>query len=103
MIHADDRRPPSEQAQAPEHEKPETEPINPNTPPQPKRQDDGQQTPEHNHAMGEADVTGQILQPWFDEIRLWAELWPRVAAVHAFGPWAKGEQDADSPRGLRSF
>ncbi|WP_256449406.1 hypothetical protein [Novosphingobium sp. G106] len=28
---------------APEHEKPETEPVNPNKPPQPKRQDDGQQ------------------------------------------------------------
>lgn len=50
--------------------------------------------------MGEADVTGQIPQPWFDEIRLWAELWPRVAAVYAFGPWAKGEQDADSPLGI---
>lgn len=40
----DDRRPLSEPAQAPEHEKPETEPVNPNKPPKPKRQDDGQQT-----------------------------------------------------------
>jgi predicted nucleotidyltransferase len=47
-------------------------------------------------AMEGADMGEKIPGPWFDEIRHWAAEWPRVAAVYAFGPWAKGEQDPDS-------
>lgn len=42
------------------------------------------------------DMVGKIPAPWLDEIRRWAAGWPRVAAVYAIGPWAKGEQEADS-------
>ncbi|MBV1687771.1 hypothetical protein KRR38_08800 [Novosphingobium sp. G106] len=44
-------------------------------------------------------MTGQIPEHWFDEVRLWAKGWPRVAAAYAFGPWATGAQGAD-PLGI---
>lgn len=41
-------------------------------------------------------MPGSISEPWFQEIRLWAAEWPRVAVVYAFGPWAKRQQQPGS-------